>query len=155
MNATSRTLFAYAEIELTYRNKLRPEDRLKIHDSSIAYHLLMTAWDMNKIELVEQFYLILLDKSSACIGIANIATGGVSACIVDPKIVYATALKAKASNLILAHNHPSGNLEPSKNDLKLTEKLIEGGELLDIRVLDHLIVTPTRYSSYVDNGWVI
>lgn len=153
MNATSRTLFAVSEIELIYHNKLKPADRLKINDASTAYNILLTAWDMNKIELVEQFYIMVLDRNNACMGISNISTGGVSSCIVDPKIVFGIALKSRATGLILAHNHPSGNLNPSKADLEITEKLREGGKLLDISILDHLIVTPHSYHSFANDGF--
>jgi len=67
--------------------------------------VLLQAWDHNKIELVEQFYILLLDRGNASLGISNILMGGVSSCIVDPKIVFATALKTRASGIILAHNH--------------------------------------------------
>lgn len=154
MTATSRTLFAVSEIELIYRNKMKPEDRLKIHDSSTAYNLLMTLWDMNKIELVEQFYIMMLDRNNACMGISNISTGGVSSCIVDPKIVFGIALKTRATGLILAHNHPSGNLEPSAADKRITHQLREGGKLLDISVLDHIIVTPNSYHSFANMGYL-
>lgn len=154
MNATSRTLFAVSEIELIYRNKLKPEDCLRINDATTAYNILLTAWDINKIELVEQFYIMLLARNNACIGISNISTGGISTCIVDPKIVFGTALKARASGIILAHNHPSGNMEPSQADKYITEKLIEGGKLLDISILDHLLVTPRDYYSFANSGLI-
>ncbi len=107
---------------------------------------------MNKIELVEQFMIVLLNRGNSCLGISNISTGGISACLVDPKIVFVTVLKARASSVILAHNHPSGNLKPSLADIELTKKLKEGGALLDVSVLDHLIVTPFSYYSFADDG---
>lgn len=154
MHAASRTLWAVSEIELIYRHKLKPEDRLKIYDASTAYNVFMTVWDMNKIDLVEQCYLMLLDRNKACMGISNISTGGVTSCIVDPKIVFGIALKTRATEIILAHNHPSGNLEPSQADRRLTHQLQEGGKLLDISVLDHLIVTPNDFNSFANMGYI-
>jgi len=154
MTSTSRTLFAVSEIELIYRNKLKPEDRLKIQDATTAYEILMTVWDLNKIELVEQFYVMMLDRNNACIGVSNVATGGVTSCIVDPRIVFGIALKSRATGLILAHNHPSGNLVPSNADKQLTHKLREGGKLLDISVLDHLIISGKDYSSFANMGYM-
>lgn len=87
-------------------------------------------------------------------GVSNISTGGVSSCIVDPKIVFGLALKTRATGLILAHNHPSGNLEPSQADRRLTYQLQEAGKLLDISVLDHLIITPTDYNSFANMGYI-
>lgn len=146
------SLFAVTEVELVYRNNRKPEDRPRIVESAAAYHLLLQAWDMNRIELVEQFKVVLLDRNNSCLGISSISSGGISACIVDPKIIFATVLKARASSVILAHNHPSGNLKPSQADIDLTKKLKDGGALLDVLILDHLIVTPFSYYSFADNG---
>ena len=151
-NSNAQTLFSVTEVELIYRNKVNPKERPKVKSSSTAYAIFMEAWDMNKIELVEQFSILLLDRSNSCIGISNVSQGGISACIVDPKVIFATALKARASSLILAHNHPSGNLTPSKADVSITESLIAGGKLLDLSILDHLIVTPTNYYSFADDS---
>ena len=152
MTLPIQTLFSVSEVELVYRNKVNPLDRPKITTTSMAYDILMQSWDMNKIELVEQFAVLLLDRAKRCLGVSTISCGSVSACIVDPKVVFATALKARASSLILAHNHPSGNLTPSRADEFLTEKLIQGGGILDIPVVDHLIVTPRGYYSFSDDG---
>ncbi len=147
-----RSLFSVTEVELVYRNKIQPEDRPKIYGSASAYDIILNAWDKNKIELVEQCMLLLLDRGDSCIGISNISTGGVSDCLVDPKIVFATALKARASGLILAHNHPSGNIRPSNADIQLTHRLREGSSLLNLSLKDHLIVTPRAYYAFADEG---
>lgn len=145
-------IFKVTEVEIIYRNKIKPSLRPKITKSEDAYQLLIQAWDMNKIELVEQFKIILLNRSNNCIGIADISTGGVSACVVDPKIVFSIALKTLASGIILAHNHPSGNLKPSTSDKELTKKLVIGGKLLEFEILDHLIISPDEYYSLADEG---
>ncbi|MBN8865536.1 MAG: JAB domain-containing protein [Sphingobacteriales bacterium] len=145
-------LYTVTEIEITYRNKRPARERPKLHTSEHAYQYLLDAWDLNKIELVEQFNILLLDRSMSVIGFSNLATGGVSTCIVDPKLVFATALKCRASGIIAAHNHPSGNLVPSKADMDLTEKLYRGGRLLDISVLDHLVLDNRSYFSFADHG---
>lgn len=147
-----QNLFAITEIELMYRNQVQPENRPIIYSSQSAFDILINCWDMNKIELVEDFMILLLDRSNLCLGISRVARGTVSSCLVDPKIVFATALKAKASGIILAHNHPSGIETPSVQDKRLTKKLRDGGDLLDIAVCDHIIVTPHSYYSFVDDG---
>lgn len=146
------SMFQVTEVELVYRNKVPPKDRPQIQHSSHAYEMLMMAWDMNKIELLEQFKIVLLDRRNACIGISDISTGGITGCIVDARIVFSTALKARASSIILSHNHPSGNLTPSNEDINITKKLVEAGKLLDIHVIEHMIVTPHSYYSFADNG---
>lgn len=118
----------------------------------MAYDVFMSVWDMNKIELVEQFNILLLDRQNGCIGVSTVATGGTAACIVDPKMIFATALKAKASGIILAHNHPSGSLRPSEEDIRVTKRLLEGADLLDLFVSDHLIVSRYDYYSFTDEG---
>jgi len=147
-----QSLYSVNEVEIVYKNKIPYQDRIQINQSSTAYEILRQCWDENRIELVEQFKILLLDRRHHCLGVSEIATGGITGCVVDPRIVFATALKTRASGLILAHNHPSGNLKPSEADIALTRKLMQGGKLLEISVLDHLIVTSHNYCSFADDG---
>ncbi|WP_276366219.1 JAB domain-containing protein [Chryseolinea sp. H1M3-3] len=140
------------EVELIYRGKTKVSERPKITCSREAHNLFQRSWDINRIELVEQFKILLLDRRNACIGIAEISTGGIAGCVADPKIIFATALKARASGIILAHNHPSGNLAPSQADIELTKKLVYAGNMLDLVVPDHLIETKEGYYSFSDQG---
>jgi DNA repair protein RadC len=117
-----------------------------------AYEILFNNWNMNKIEMVEQFYVLLLNSANNVIGMSEISSGGFTATLADPKVIFGMALKANCCKLILAHNHPSGNLKPSDADLKLTRRLVEGGKILDLEVLDHLIVTRDRFYSFGDEG---
>lgn len=149
-----QSLFAVSEVELVYRNKVAPADRPKIEHAGIAFDILINAWDLNKIDLVEHFNILLLNRANHCIGFSHISSGGASSCIVDPKIVFATALKANAVAIIAAHNHPSGNLKPSNADIHLTQKLVEGGKLLEIPLIDHMIVTPLKYYSFAEEGLI-
>lgn len=148
---TLQHLFKVNEVEIIYRNTTPYQDRIQITKLSTAYEVLLAMWNVNRLELVEQFKILLLDQKKNCLGISDIATGGRASCIVDPKIIYATALKAGASGLILAHNHPSGDLTPSAADKSLTRKIRDGGKLLNIAVLDQLIITPHNYLSFADN----
>ena len=149
---TLQHLFKVNEVEIVYRNTTPYQDRIQIKSSATAYEILLATWSMNRMEMVEQFKILLLDQHNNCLGFSDIATGGTSSCLADPKVIFATALTAKAASLILAHNHPSGNLTPSEADKSLTRKLKDGGKLLDIAVLDHLIITPRNYLSFADDG---
>lgn len=100
----------------------------------------------------EEFWVILLNKANLVIKKEKISAGGVSGTVADPKIIFKLALNELASGIILVHNHPSGNLKPSQADLDLTKKLREGGQFLEIKVLDHLIFTDTAYFSFADDG---
>lgn len=146
--------FKVTEVELVYHNKMKASERLQIRTSQDAYHILLRAWNDNKIELQEQCKVMLLDRKNGCMGISDISTGGIDSCIVDLKIVFATAIKASATGIILAHNHPSGNLTPSDADKKLTRRFVEAGQILDIKCLDHLIVTKDSYTSLADEGYM-
>ncbi len=148
------SLFSVSEVELVYRNKVNPSDRPKITHSHDAYDIFLNAWDLNKMDLVEHFNILLLNRANHCIGFSHIASGGTSSCIVDPKIVFATALKANANSIIAAHNHPSGNLQPSSADIALTEKLAKLGKMMGMPLMDHLIVTPLKYYSFAEDGLI-
>lgn len=149
-----KKMFRIPQITLSYRCPVKAAERKIVNSPLIAYEIFMAEWDKNKLELLEEFKILLLDRRSACIGITDISTGGISSCVVDPKIVFAAALRSRASAIIMAHNHPSGNLKPSIADETLTLKFKKAGELLDIGVSDHLIVTTDGYYSFANEGFL-
>lgn len=144
--------FQVAEISLSYSSKCKASERPKVTSSRDIYQILSKNWDPNKIDLLEQFKVVLLSRANKVLGIVDISTGGITGCIADPKLIFGAALKACASSIILSHNHPSGNLRPSQADIALTQKMKAGGELLDIAVLDHIIMTSEGYCSFADEG---
>jgi len=146
------TLFKVSEVEIIYRPNYKVADRPKINSSKDANNILMDHWDEGKMEFLEQFKILLLNRRNRVLGVANISSGGVSGTVVDPKVIFAIALKTCASGVILAHNHPSQELDPSREDISITDKLKHGGELLDIKVLDHLIIGKEEYYSFADDG---
>ncbi len=141
-----------SEVELIYKNQTRYADRPKVQSSRAAFNIFRDTWDAGKINLQEQFKVMLLDTGMSCLGISLISSGGIAACHVDLKLVFATALKARASRIVLAHNHPSGNDTPSPSDLQLTEQFKKAGSYLQIQVVDHLIITNEGYTSIADEG---
>jgi DNA repair protein RadC len=141
-----------AEIKLSYRAKVKPSKRPQVTSSTDSYNVLKQSWDTGRIEFVEQFKIMLLNRANRVLGIYELSTGGVAGTVADPKLIFVAALKACASSIILCHNHPSGNLKPSAADLQLTKKMKAGGELLDIAVLDHIIITSESYYSLADEG---
>ena len=141
-----------AEIKLSYRAKVKPSERPQVTCSTDCYKVLKESWDTGRIEFVEQFKVMLLNRANKVLGIYEASTGGVAGTVADPKLIFAAALKACASSIVLCHNHPSGNHKPSAADLQLTKKMKAGGELLDIAVLDHIIITSERYYSLADEG---
>lgn len=100
----------------------------------------------------EEFWLICLNRSNKVLGKWKISSGGISGTVADPKMIFEKALAMKASGIIIAHNHPSGNLRPSAADIKITKQLRNAGEFLDLPVLDHLILTDSGYYSFADEN---
>jgi DNA repair protein RadC len=100
----------------------------------------------------EEFWMVVLNRANRVMGEYQISIGGTAGTVVDGKVLFRIALEAKASSLILAHNHPSGNLQPSRADINLTKKLKEGAVLLDLVILDHLIIADNGFYSFADEG---
>ena len=145
--------YEVAEVQLVYKTKVKASDRPQIKVSVEAYQILKEHWNYEIIEFIEEFKIILLNRANRVLGIIPISLGGTSGTVVDPKVVFAAAIKSASSQIILVHNHPSGNLKPSEADINLTRKLKEGGKLLDIEVLDHLIITKDGYLSLAEEGF--
>jgi DNA repair protein RadC len=141
-----------AEIQLSYKSNVKPSERPKITCSKDAFNILKGNWDESKIEFVEQFKVMLTNRAQKVLGILDVSTGGVSATIADPKVIFSAAIKANACGFIVAHNHPSGNLMASQADIDLTKRLKEGGKILEVQLLDHVIVTTEGYFSFADEG---
>lgn len=132
------------------RQLINPIDRPQITSSSDAWSVIAPIlMDLNH----EEFWIILLNRSNKVIGKEQISSGGVAGTVVDAKMVFRIALeKGPACGIILAHNHPSGNLKPSQADISITKKLKQAGETLDVNVLDHLIIAGQVYYSFADDG---
>lgn len=139
-----------SEIQLYYRNE--SVEYIKIKDSSSAFQILLNCWNQGTIELQEEFKCLFLDRDNKVLGIYSLSKGGTAGTVVDVKLLMVAALKTKANAIILAHNHPSGNLEPSIKDRDLTKKIQMASKFLDVQLLDHIIVTRRSYFSFADEG---
>ncbi len=137
-----------AALELGRRRQLQPvKQPPSIKTSEDAYRLLAPLMQDLKREV---FYVLALSRSCKLLAKIPISEGGLSATVVDPRVLFQRALDYGANYLILAHNHPSGTLEPSRSDIQLTKKLKQAGELLDIFIVDHLIISREGYFSFSD-----
>ncbi len=142
-----------SEIKISYKNSVTSSKLNKINASSDAAKILFDTWDNDTIELHESFKIMLLNNSNIVKGIYEISSGGITGTLVDIRILFAVVLKSLSTAIILAHNHPSGNLKPSESDKSLTFKIKQACDLLDIKLLDHLIITPSHsYFSFADDG---
>ena len=130
-----------SEVRLVYRTKIKASDILQIKCSKDAFDIFMESWDLDSIEHIEEFKIMLLTRSNKVLGIASISKGGISGTVTDVRIILQLAIKSNASGLIACHYHPSGNLNTSESDTKITKKIKESGNIMDIQLLDHLIIT--------------
>ena len=139
-----------SEIQVSYK----PESTIdfKIESSKETFGLVLDKWEADLIDMQEEVKLLLLNRNNKVLGIYSLAKGGITSCVVDIRIILAVALKTMATGIILSHNHPSGNLNPSTDDKKITEQLNTSCKLLGISLLDHLIITRVNYFSFADEG---
>jgi DNA repair protein RadC len=142
------------EVQVSYKNNVKAADRKKITSSKDAYSILQAIYNPDKVEHVEEMFLLFLNRGNHVLGWAKISSGGTSGTVVDVKLVYQLALGANASALVFSHNHPSGSVKPSDADVKLTKKMQQAGLLLDILVVDHIIYAPDAYYSFSDEGMI-
>lgn len=141
------------QVRLSYVNDFGGLPPQKVTSSQDAHRYFRETFEPDRIGHIEIFYVLLVNRHNKVLGVQKVSEGGVAGTVVDPKIVLQAALLANASGLILAHNHPSGNMAPSSQDIEITKKLRQGAKFLDISVNDHLILVPDGdYFSFADNG---
>lgn len=133
------------KVEKTYFKKV------KITQSSDAYNVIKQFYN-DDIEIYESFFLLLLNRANNTIGYVKISQGGTIGTVVDVKLIAKYAVDSLSCAVILAHNHPSGNKQPSQNDRNMTKKVKEALKLFEIQVLDHIILTSESYFSFGDEG---
>lgn len=121
--------------------------------SKSVYEEVKWLYDDNAM-LVEEFYMVMLNRNNNIIGISRISSGGMTGTVVDVRILAMAALGCAANSVVLIHNHPSGNKNPSEQDVNLTNKVKKGLEVLDIQLVDHIIIVPDSYSSFADEGLI-
>ena len=142
-------------MKTTSEYKLKKEKtdfvQVKISNSKLSEEYARQFY-FDDLGIYESFFIMLLNKQNNITGYAKISQGGIAGTVVDPIIVAKYAIDSLSSSVILCHNHPSGNLTPSKQDLDLTSKIKSGLALFGIQVLDHIILTESAYYSMADNG---
>ena len=139
-----------AEIKVSYSTRM--QEKVKVTNSKVVYDLLLAQWNQDIIEYQEELKVVLLNRANVILGVYELSKGGISGTVVDIKMILAVALKCNASGIILVHNHPSGNIEPSGPDIVITKKLKEACKVLELLLLDHLIISKDSYYSFADSG---
>jgi DNA repair protein RadC len=149
-----KTIQTIAEVKLIYRTKVKASDRPQVKSSKDAFDIFMESWDLDSIEHTEEFKLMLLNRSNKVLGISSLSKGGTTGTVVDVKLLLQYTIKVNANAIILCHNHPSGNLNPSESDTAITRKIKDSAILMDIQLLDHLIINTDNYYSFADYGLI-
>ena len=145
-----KTLLNVSEIKVAYSTSDTP--KVKIKSGEDAYDVLLASWNLDTIELQEEFKILLLNRANEVLGIYPLSKGGITGTVVDQRLIFAVALKCNASGIIMCHNHPSGKLLPSETDITLTKSIGKCSELLGINLLDHLIISKNGFYSFSSEG---
>lgn len=146
-------MYKVCEVKLTYSTKVKSSERACIASSLDAYQFLIKhIYAPETIQYREYLKILLLNRGQKVLGVVPISEGGIDSTCADIRIIMQAAILGNASGIILTHNHPSGNLQPSKQDDVLTERLRDAAKLFDIRLLDHIIISDCGYYSYLDEG---
>ena len=138
--------------EITLKYKSGETQRVKISDSRTSYDLLKKLYDADTIEYCESAIVLFLNRVNNTIGWFKVSQGGITGTIIDKRMVLVTALNTGATSIIISHNHPSGNLNPSNMDISMTKELKAGCHAIGIDLLDHIIVTADKFYSFTDEG---
>ena len=139
-----------AEIKVSYSTN--HADKVKLTNYKETYDFILSHWNKDIIEYLEESKIILLNRANVVLGIYELSKGGISGTVVDIWIILGIALKCNATGIMLVHNHPSGNLHPSEADRKITLKLKEACQLLELSLIDHLIISKQSCYSFAQEG---
>jgi DNA repair protein RadC len=138
--------------EISLKLKKGKIEKITICNSSDCANLFRKIWDKDSLPIYESFIVIFLDRQNKSIGWLKISQGGITGTVTDIRLIFSAALKCLATGLLIAHNHPSGNLKYSEADNAITQKIKEAGKILDINLIDHIILTEENYFSFADNS---
>lgn len=145
----AKAITIIAALELGRRRKSHELEREKIKDSVTVFNIFQPI--LGDLPY-EEFWVLYLNRSNSILEKQRISSGGTSGTIIDVKIILKHGIEMLASGIVLVHNHPSGNINPSKNDKNITQKIKEAGKVMDINILDHVIIGDTKYLSFADEG---
>lgn len=139
-------------ISVSFDKKVKKSDLITVRNSSDIADLLRQVFNKDTFDWTEEFVVLCLNRANKVMGFCKISSGGITGTVADPRVILTLALNCTATSLILAHNHPSGNLQPSRADEEITQKIKLAAGYLDIQVLDHIILSDEGYYSFRDEG---
>lgn len=139
------------KVRIVYSKNQKPSESVKVTSSKDVYNWFKKLWS-SQLQTREEMLILLLNRNNQILGYHTLSSGGITGTVADIRLLYSVALNALATSVIIAHNHPSGNLSPSESDRVLTRKVKAAGQVMDIALLDHLIITKEGYYSFADQG---
>jgi DNA repair protein RadC len=140
-----------AEIELSYKPSI--SNKPVITCALDAYNIFMDFYPKETLNLQEHFFVAYLNRFNRVLGVLHLSSGGITGTVADIRLIFGAALKSASSSIVISHNHPSGNLKPSELDKQVTSKIRKAGDLLDIKLMDHIIIGHDgQYLSFYDEG---
>ncbi len=140
-----------AEIEVKYSLNGEQKERVKISNSQDAYEAFISKWNLNTIEIREEFKVLLLNRANEVLGVYTLGKGGITGVSIDVRLLFGIVLKSGSTAIITAHNHPTGNLTPSKQDILIHKKIKNIAKMMDVSLLDNLIISRDSFFSFEDN----
>jgi len=143
-----------ARVTVSYSHKVKPSLLPQVKHSREIFEILLDIWEnhISGLDYHESFVVIFMNRANKVIGWELLSTGGTAGVVADPKMIFQAALLVNAASIAVSHNHPSGALKPSDADIKLTKKIVEVGNVLEMPVLDHIIMTSEGYYSFADEA---
>jgi DNA repair protein RadC len=142
------------QTKITVKTKKGDGITYQMKTSADAAQFFRTIFDADTIQWTEESAMIILNRANEVISVDKLSSGGTSGVILDTKVVFTRALSVVGHSIILAHNHPSGALKPSDQDIQVTRNLKKAGDILEIKVLDHIILSDIGYLSMADEGYI-
>lgn len=140
------------KMTLSFDKKIKRSELVYLTNSEQTANILRDIFNKDTFNWTEEVAMLCMNRANAVVGFYKVSSGGMTAAVIDSRVVFTVALNCGATNIILAHNHPSGNKQPSSADREITKRIKEAGALLDIKVLDHIILTDDSYYSFNDEG---
>ena len=154
INSELNMIIPEIKMKAIFDKSVKKADLYQIKSSLDAFNAFSQLFDADTFDWIEEMLLLCLNRSNHLIGYYKLSKGGVSGTVADPKVIFTTALSCGASGVIVAHNHPSGNLKASEADINFSKKVMKAGEYLEINLLDSMILADDKYKSLKDEGLI-
>jgi DNA repair protein RadC len=145
-------IYKVSEVKLSYKTKPTKPEKVRVNSPAECYKVFINHWEKGQIEHKETLRMLLLNQANVVLGIYKISEGGISDTSIDVRIIMQAALLANATSIVLAHNHPSGNLSPGYGDIEVTKLIKEAARVMNITVHDHIIVCKNGFYSFANKG---